>query len=94
MDGAVDARMAHGLWADHVSGFPNEMDWRIMGALGASLNDPNLIAASPAQKARFWPGGDSEDSRVQMFDGVFTLPRWATASRASAGSSPTSRATA
>ena len=62
-------------WADHVSGFPNEMDWRIMGTLGASLNDPNLIAASPAQKARFWPGGDSEDSRVQMFDSIFTLPK-------------------
>ncbi len=62
-------------WADHVSGFPNEMDWRIMGTLGAKLNDPNLIAASPAQKARFWPGGDSEDSRVQMFDNVFSLPQ-------------------
>lgn len=61
-------------WADHVSAFPNEMDWRIMGALGASLNDPNLTAASPAQKARFWPGGDSEDSRVQMFDEIFVLP--------------------
>jgi hypothetical protein len=62
-------------WADHVSGFPNEMDWRIMGTLGASLNDPNLTAASPAQKGRFWPGGDSEDSRVQMFDDVFILPK-------------------
>jgi uncharacterized membrane protein YgcG len=62
-------------WADHVSGFPNEMDWRIMGTLGASLNNPNLIAASPAQKARFWPGGDSEDSRVQMFDNVFIQPK-------------------
>lgn len=62
-------------WADHISGFPNEMDWRIMGTLGASLNDANLIAASPAQKARFWPGGDSEDSRVQMFDDIFVLPK-------------------
>jgi MYXO-CTERM domain-containing protein len=62
-------------WADHVSGFPNEMDWRIMGTLGASLSDTNLQAASVAQKARFWPGGDSEDSRVQMFDDIFTLPK-------------------
>jgi hypothetical protein len=62
-------------WADHVSGFPNELDWRIMGTLGASLGDANLIAASPAQKARFWPGGDSEDSRVQMFDNIFTQPK-------------------
>jgi MYXO-CTERM domain-containing protein len=61
-------------WADHVSAFPNEMDWRIMGTLGASLSDANLVAASPAQKARFWPGGDSEDSRVQMFDNMFILP--------------------
>jgi hypothetical protein len=50
------------------------MDWRIMGTLGAKLDDPNLMAASPAQKARFWPGGDSEDSRVQMFDDIFVLP--------------------
>jgi hypothetical protein len=62
-------------WADHVSAFPNEMDWRIMGTLGAMLNDANLKAASVAQKARFWPGGDSEDSRVQMFDNIFTLPK-------------------
>jgi hypothetical protein len=62
-------------WADHVSAFPNEMDWRIMGTLGASLNDPNLTTASAAQKARFWPGGDSEDSRVQMFDNMFVLPK-------------------
>ena len=61
-------------WADHVSAFPNEMDWRIMGTLGASLGNADLTAASPAQKARFWPGGDSEDSRVQMFDDIFTLP--------------------
>ena len=61
-------------WADHVSAFPNEMDWRIMGTLGAKLSDPNLTAASPAQKARFWPGGDSADSRVQMFDNMFILP--------------------
>jgi MYXO-CTERM domain-containing protein len=62
-------------WADHVSAFPNEMDWRIMGTLGASLGDPNLSAASVGQKARFWPGGDSEDSRVQMFDAMFMLPK-------------------
>ena len=61
-------------WADHVSAFPNEMDWRIMATLGARLNDANLTAASVAQKARFWPGGDSEDSRVQMFDSMFVLP--------------------
>ena len=61
-------------WADHVSAFPNEMDWRIMGTLGAKLNDANLTASSPVQKARFWPGGDSEDSRVQMFDNMFILP--------------------
>jgi hypothetical protein len=62
-------------WADHISAFPNELDWRIMGTLGASLSDSNLTAASTAQKGRFWPGGDSEDSRVQMFDSMFTLPK-------------------
>jgi hypothetical protein len=51
------------------------MDWRIMGTLGAMLHDANLTAASPAQKARFWPGGDSADSRVQMFDNIFVLPK-------------------
>jgi hypothetical protein len=61
-------------WADHVSAFPNEMDWRIMATLGKSLNDANLTASSAAQKGRFWPGGDSADSRVQMFDNIFVLP--------------------
>jgi hypothetical protein len=63
-------------WADHISGFPNEMDWRIMGTLGAQLDDANLTASSTVQKARFWPGGDGPaDSRVHMFDDVFVLPK-------------------
>lgn len=61
-------------WADHVSAFPNSMDWQIMAALGAKLNDANLTAASAAQKARFYPGGDSVDPRVPMFDQIFALP--------------------
>ncbi|APR79740.1 Hypothetical protein A7982_05087 [Minicystis rosea] len=61
-------------WADHVSAFPNSMDWRIMETLGTSLGDANLLAASAAQKKRFYPGGDSVDPRVPMFDQIFELP--------------------
>jgi hypothetical protein len=61
-------------WADHVSAFPNSMDWQIMAALGTKLNDANLTASSAAQKARFYPGGDSVDPRVPMFDDIFALP--------------------
>jgi hypothetical protein len=46
-----------------------------MQALGQSLNDSNLSAAAVAQKGRFWPGGDSADSRVEMFDNMFVLPK-------------------
>jgi hypothetical protein len=61
-------------WADHVSAFPNSMDWHIMETLGTKLSDANLTAASAAQKARFYPGGDSVDARVGMFDQIFDLP--------------------
>src|ERR1700722_13228529 len=46
-----------------------------MATLGQSLGNANLTASSAAQKARFWPGGDSADSRVQMFDNIFVLPK-------------------
>jgi hypothetical protein len=72
--GLVSGGWPTDFWADHISAFPNEMDWRIMAKLGQSLNDHNLTASSTAQKARFWPGGDSADSRVQMFDNIFILP--------------------
>lgn len=72
--GLVSGGWPTDFWADHVSAFPNEMDWRIMATLGQSLSDPNLTASSAAQKGRFWPGGDSQDSRVQMFDDIFVLP--------------------
>src|SRR6266702_905686 len=61
-------------WADHVSAFPNSMDWHIMETLGTKDNDPNLSKAAVAQKARFYPGGDSVDPRVPMFDQIFALP--------------------
>lgn len=61
-------------WADHVSAFPNSMDWQIMGTLGAQLGDATLMTASAAQKARFYPGGDSADPRVPMFDEISALP--------------------
>jgi MYXO-CTERM domain-containing protein len=61
-------------WADHVSAFPNSTDWHIMATLGAKLGDANLTAASAAQKARFYPGGDSTDPRVGMFDQIYALP--------------------
>jgi hypothetical protein len=63
-------------WADHVSAFPNSMDWHIMETLGAMDNDDNLKKASVAQKKRFYPGGDSEDARVGMFDKIFDLPNY------------------
>ena len=61
-------------WADHVSAFPNSMDWHIMEALGTQDSDSNLSLAAMAQKARFYPGGDSQDPRVPMFDTIFSLP--------------------
>ena len=61
-------------WADHVSAFPNSMDWHIMATLGTKLGDASLTAASAAQKQRFYPGGDSADPRVVMFDKIFDLP--------------------
>jgi hypothetical protein len=63
-------------WADHVSAFPNAMDWRIMETLGTKNNDKNLLKASVSQKKRFYPGGDSEDPRVGMFDQIFDLPNY------------------
>ena len=61
-------------WADHVSAFPNAMDWHIMDALGTKNGDDNLVMAALAQKMRFYPGGDTEDPRVEMFDRIFDLP--------------------
>lgn len=61
-------------WADHISAFPNSMDWHVMGTLGEKLKDGNLTAASVAQKKRFYPGGDSADPRVVAFDEIFALP--------------------
>jgi hypothetical protein len=72
--GQVSGGWPTDFWADHVSAFPNSMDWRIMAALGTEDNDANLTAASKAQKARFYPGGDSVDPRVPMFDTIFDLP--------------------
>ena len=65
-------------WADHVSAFPNSMDWHIMATLGTQLGDANLTKASAAQKARFYPGGDSVDPRVGMFDQSSTCRGWVT----------------
>jgi hypothetical protein len=62
-------------WADHVSAFPNSMDWRIMSTLGTMQGNAGLMAASAAQKMRFYPGGDSADPRVPMFDSIFDLPK-------------------
>ncbi len=72
--GQVSGGWPTDFWADHVSAFPNSMDWRVMAALGIEDNDANLTAASMAQKARFYPGGDSADPRVPMFDMIFDLP--------------------
>jgi MYXO-CTERM domain-containing protein len=72
--GQVSGGWPTDFWADHVSAFPNSMDWHIMASLGTKDNDPNLTAASVGQKARFYPGGDSVDERVPMFDRIFDLP--------------------
>lgn len=72
--GQVSGGWPTDFWADHVSAFPNSMDWRIMAALGTEDNDANLTAAAKAQKSRFYPGGDSADPRVPMFDTIFDLP--------------------
>jgi MYXO-CTERM domain-containing protein len=74
--GQVSGGWPTDFWADHVSAFPNSMDWHIMGTLGTKDNDANLTKASVAQKKRFYPGGDSEDARVPMFDQIFDLPNY------------------
>jgi hypothetical protein len=74
--GQVSSGWPTDFWADHVSAFPNSMDWHIMETLGAKDNDANLKKAAAAQKARFYPGGDSADARVPMFDQIFDLPSY------------------
>lgn len=74
--GQVSSGWPTDFWADHVSAFPNSMDWHIMETLGAMNGDDNLTKASAAQKKRFYPGGDSEDARVAMFDQIFDLPNY------------------
>lgn len=51
-------------WANHRSPFPNFVDPIVLHELG--LSD---VAA--AQKARFLPGGDTEDAQVPMFTSLF-----------------------
>ncbi|HEY4102942.1 MAG TPA: hypothetical protein VGM44_03590, partial [Polyangiaceae bacterium] len=58
-------------WADHQSAFPNLMDFHIMNTEGTQDNDQNLIKAAAAQKARFYPNGDSSDPKVVALDNVF-----------------------
>lgn len=58
-------------WADHQSAFPNVMDFHVMDKIGVDNNDPNLNKAAAAQKKRFYPGGDSADSKVVALDNVF-----------------------
>jgi len=72
--GQVSSGWPTDFWADHVSAFPNAMDWHIMETLGTQNGNMNLLMASVAQKARFYPGGDTADPRVQMFDQIFALP--------------------
>jgi hypothetical protein len=72
--GQVSGGWPTDFWADHVSAFPNSLDWHIMETLGKKNDDQNLTNASAAQKMRFYPGGDSEDKRVGMFDQIFDLP--------------------
>jgi hypothetical protein len=74
--GQVSGGWPTDFWADHVSAFPNSMDWHIMATLGMKNMDANLVKASAAQKARFYPGGDSVDPRVGMFDQIFDLPNY------------------
>ena len=72
--GLVSSGWPTDFWADHVSAFPNSMDWQIMSDLGTKLGSANLLSASARQKKRFYPGGDSVDPRVPMFDQIFALP--------------------
>ncbi len=72
--GQVSSGWPTDFWADHVSAFPNSMDWHVMATIGQANGDANLTAASAAQKARFYPGGDSADPRVPMFDTIFAMP--------------------
>lgn len=58
-------------WADHQSAFPNLMDFHIMSTIGAADNDANLTKAAGVQKGRFYPGGDTADSKVVALDNVF-----------------------
>jgi hypothetical protein len=58
-------------WADHQSAFPNLMDFHVMNTIGVSENDANLIQVATAQKARFYPKGDSSDPKVVALDNVF-----------------------
>lgn len=74
--GQVSGGWPTDFWADHVSAFPNSLDWHIMQTLGTKNNDANLTKAATAQKGRFYPGGDSVDARVGMFDNIFDLPNF------------------
>ena len=74
--GQVSSGWPTDFWADHISAFPNSMDWHIMETLGKKGNDANLTKAAAAQKMRFYPGGDSADPRVPMFDQIFDLPSY------------------
>jgi MYXO-CTERM domain-containing protein len=58
-------------WADHQSAFPNLMDFHIMASIGTTNGDANLTKAAAAQKARFYPGGDTADPKVVALDNVF-----------------------
>ena len=60
-------------WADHQSAFPNLMDFHIMSLVGMNTQDQNLLTGAAAQKARFYPGGDSADSKVVALDNVYGM---------------------
>lgn len=60
-------------WADHQSAFPNLMDFHIMNLVGTNTQDENLLTGAAAQKARFYPGGDSADSKVVALDNVYAM---------------------
>jgi hypothetical protein len=60
-------------WADHQSAFPNLMDFHVMNLIGTTNNDNNLLTAAAAQKARFYPGGDSADAKVVALDNVYGM---------------------
>ena len=74
--GQVSSGWPTDFWADHISAFPNSMDWHIMETLGNKDSNANLLKASAAQKKRFYPGGDSVDARVGMFDQIYDLPNY------------------